>query len=150
MCRSRLGSAHLRSAQIFKIIYDFAHFFNRFFAQIFFSLYSKVAFDIHAGESYCYRYVAEGPRREGPVTTSPRSRSEKDVAVAKLVRDLAKRRRLSRGSFCDRTLPPLLDRPVFQYIFLQSLGVRYAPLRTRHTLAGTALHLSGRILASLV
>ena len=31
-----------------------------------------------------HRYVAEGPLREGPVWASPRSRSEKDVADAKL------------------------------------------------------------------
>ena len=57
-----------------------------------------------------HRYVAEGPLREGPVWASPRSRSEKDVADAKLEKtslsaDVSPQK---RGSFCDRTLPALL------------------------------------------
>ena len=54
-----------------------------------------------------FHRLAKGPLREGPVTTSPRSRSMRNVADAKLVKDLAKRRRSSRGSFYDRTLSAL-------------------------------------------
>ncbi len=44
----------------------------------------RVLFTSTPGSLIAYRYDVKGPLREGPVTTSPRSRSEKDVADAKL------------------------------------------------------------------
>ena len=50
----------------------------------------------------------EGPLREGHVTTETRSRSEKNVADAKLVKNLAKRRRSpSKNGFPYVTCPSL-------------------------------------------